>query len=157
LTDLSSPSPEIRQQAANAVRNGHLYTPTDRTQWDNFVAALKPTDADADVLERLAKVTDDKVALSVNDLKFSGVMTCPLDDWWALKMAVSAGHIARLEIVEQPREIVVPPPSSFIGCWRTYRLDGSPVLHWYDLGHRVSAPGDYGDRHAMPHQTFPTQ
>ncbi len=140
LTDLSSPSPDVRKKAAEVIRENHLYTPTPREPWDKLVSSIKQSDSLADVLVLLTKANGDMPPLKPSDFPPQGGITLRLDESWAFSCTYVGSQIIHFKLIELPKEVVVPPPSGFSGCWRTYLLDDSPVLHWHDHGYSVGPP-----------------
>ena len=136
VSDLASPSQEVRIHAAQLIRDNHLYKPSPRAPWDEFASTFKIGDSAQTIVGRFHKkglvpfLTGDAFA-------FRGVHHIPLDDSWVLLLAINDSTLTEYKVVEEPKEIRVDPPDGYSGFWHTYRINGERAnLDYYVKGHR---------------------
>jgi hypothetical protein len=124
VTDLSSPVQEIRDAAAQAMRE--TYVPPARTNWNTLLTSLKLGTPKQTVISRF------------NTLNFSLVPafgsgnaetdTCQLDDLWVIECTFTPGisgtNLSHVELRERMRDVLVPLPTNFTGSWTTYHVNG---------------------------------
>jgi hypothetical protein len=128
LSDLSSPSPQIRARAAETIRSNHLYKATPRDKWDKLILELKEGDPAQDVSDFLHH--HGITTFSPISFERNAIYTFRLDDSWVLLCAINRTDrdapllLTEHKIVEQPKEVFVAPPSGYTGIWLTYRING---------------------------------
>jgi hypothetical protein len=140
LSDLSSPSQEVRTRAAELIRDNHLYKATPRAPWDEMTSTFKEGDSLQDILKRIQKKGISPLA-TVDMFPASGVFGFQLDDSWELKCAFKNSQLIEYKIVEEPKQIWVEPPAGYNGFWRVYRIDGSKISpNYYQNGKNLGIP-----------------
>ena len=121
-SDLNSPSQEVRDAAAQALRAG--YTAPARTNWDNVVASITNGMTKTNLLKLLApfKVTA-QLGFGSGGSRSEYYR---LDDAWVLVCWFrNDGNILLERKLESDlRHIWVAPPADFTGTWITYRVNG---------------------------------
>jgi hypothetical protein len=136
LSDLSSPSQEVRTRAAAMIRDQHLYKATPRAPWDEFASTFEIGDSAQTIADRFHK-RGLATFWTADEFAFRGIHHIPLDDSWALLLAINDSTLTEYKVVEEPKEIRVEPPAGYSGFWRTYRINGECArLDYYVNGHR---------------------
>jgi hypothetical protein len=144
LDDLGSSSSEVRARAAQMIRDNHLYRPTLRAPWDELAQSFRKGEEGGDFLKSLQEkgacllVTPDD--FKPGHLPPSAVMTLPLDDSWSVESVFANYQLLAWKLIERPKEIFVPPPAGYTGRWRTYRINGEGISHYYLRGLYVGPP-----------------
>jgi hypothetical protein len=161
LSDLASPSPEVRAQAAKAIRDGHLYHPSDsRARWCKLTAGLDTGGMTA--ADLIAYLEKNGVAVKVepSDLAINGQYEFHLDDSWVLNCTINDSILTDAAVMEEPKEIRVSPPRDYTGYWRTYRVNGeSTGLNYYLHGMNLGSPNDgppLEERKISPGEYYPS-
>lgn len=126
VSDLSSPSSDIREAAAKTLRAN--YTPPSRTNWDTLVATLKIGDKMTNVEARL-RALNIKPGLGSGEQLLS--MEYRLDETWCLRCSYQ--YLGKYEgnptlygrdIFLSPIYVTVKGPTNFTGVWIEYYLNG---------------------------------
>jgi hypothetical protein len=140
LSDLGSPSPEVRTRAAEIIRSKHLYKATSRDKWDKAILELREGQTAQDVLDFLQRHGIEKISPSFT-FDRNAIYSFRLDDSWELLCAINRIDrgapplLTEYKIVERPKEIFVAPPPGFTGIWRNYRINGEPFgPEYYNQG-----------------------
>jgi hypothetical protein len=137
LSDLGSPSQEVRTRAAALIRDNHLYKATSRAPWDELVSMFKVEETASDICASLQKKGIGQ-GLTSDDILPQGVIILPLDDSWRLSLTMDDSRLVEYKIVEEPKEIRVEPPAGYSGFWRTYRINGKLAgLYDYQNGRNL--------------------
>lgn len=146
LSDLSSPSQEVRDRAAELIRDQHLYHSTPRAPWDKLSALLKVGEGMKEVLEKIHKRGpghDIPFDVLFGDLPPTTAVTLPLDESWVISCRFIDSKLVNWEILDEPREILVDPPSGYTGFWRTYRPNGMKGgVRYYKNGKIMGGPAE---------------
>ena len=143
-SDLASPAPQVRSQAARLIREQHLYQSTARAPWDGLGAMLQPGESMPDVFARVHAQGPVPPVFAPGEPRRI-TLSFQLDDSWNLACQFDEGRLVDWEINEQPRLVAVPPPPNYTGFWRTYRLDGTTgTFLVYHNGKCLGTPGDGG-------------
>lgn len=140
FSDLASPSQEVRIHAAQTIRDNHLFKETSRKPWEAFASTFKPGDSAQRVLARLQK---GGFLPGETEEEFGSralVYHIPLDDCWALRLAINDRTLTELDVVEEPKEIWVAPPAGYSGFWRTYRINGERASFRYYVNGKSEIP-----------------
>jgi hypothetical protein len=122
LSDLSSPSQETRDRAAEILRRG--YKAPARDNWEWLLQSVKPGDAKSKLLD-LLRPYDAKFESSFG---LGGGVTDSyrLDDLWVLRCTsrILDSKIHGVELIELMQPVWVEPPPNFTGVWTTYFVNG---------------------------------
>lgn len=123
-SDLASPSPEVRDAAAKILRE--TYVAPSRTNWDSLVNKLKLGDPMTNVLDVLARFTN-----NIEGGFGSGATETEryrLDDLWMLECSHVGSDsdcvLTHLNILQGLRSVEVEPLPRYTGKWITYYVNG---------------------------------
>lgn len=136
ISDLSSPSQQVRDDATKVLRDKFSLPP--RARWESTLAAVKPGVSKESVLKLLNQFNVTLGGITASGQTFTE--SYRLDDAWEL--ACSYQRVDSAETVIKPtryeslRDIWVAPPPDFTGVWTTYFVNGqqSREIH-YVSGH----------------------
>jgi len=130
VTDLSSPSQEIRDSAAKVLRDD--YHMPSRKRWEPILAAIKIGDHYEKIMEiiRPFKATPEMCVAGGS----TSSENYRLDDLWLLSclFRTSEHTLIRCGLTDFWRNIWVAPPPHFTGIWTTYYANGqrSHEIHY---------------------------
>jgi hypothetical protein len=125
VSDLGSPNPEVRANAARLIREHPLYQRASREKWDLLVKDLHENMSASGLIQRLHKAGVAKLLPGFGSFRNGGYHV-PLDDSWALLCAINDSVRTEFRVQEEPKEIFVSPPAGYNGYWQLYRIDGEP-------------------------------
>jgi hypothetical protein len=135
FADLASPSSETRANAAEIIRDHHLFKPSDRGKWEKFISSLHGRSWE-DVQAAVREVKGGQLSWSIS----GNCNSFRLDDCWIGVCEFEHNVVTSARLLLEPNPVQVGPPPGYSGYWRIYRLNGEALpLELYTRG-RVGSP-----------------
>lgn len=141
--DLASPSQQVRDEAAEQLRNAFVLPP--RKAWDELVASIKVGETKASVLDRL-RLLNAKPSAGAGSGQ-SSTESYRLDDAWIVwvvfvrdvtKRGAQATTVLKVNLQKDLQHVWVKPPDDFAGTWTTYFVNGERSSEIHYAGDRYS-------------------